>query len=972
MISSARHGCGRTFLPRILSPPFLPIPPAESSRQAILRSQALQCLESPLNATFCRKGKQRTPRRGFGTVARYATAVALLEKEEDPLPADPPDPPDNRRRLPLLDSAFRPRSSRILTHRDRPTLPPLPMTTQSRPQRETSASTKMAGYRASFAHDPIAAFLRFPNLDQSVLEHFTAQDFDNLALPLTKAIREKPEATSDISTEKAEAILLRFRAHLCSLDPDEGGNEEYRRDTRFRGGRITAFFMLCVQLRVVDLAKTVFYKDLLPQIEKGTTAKAAKRIINFLVSSHNERLLIQLFSSPDYPAAPLRFPTAHLTGRLLETIMQAHLRLRQPNAVVKLFDLHSQLKLLPTLESYAHQIQALIELGHIEAVRALRKEMKSATWTDQFRQRLAIMRGQRSLGFDAELEKFALADIDRLNAQPATKFLHALILLRLDRGDTNGAKRLLSRFDLGLVPEERDKVPPDSTTLLLAFKTIARHPEIAQLRVWWDFISSSPGLATDAITALLAQALCEIGLANDAFDMVSAAMSGVVSNCEWRMPPYASKPSIFTCNALLQGMAEEHGADGLMRTAELMRESGVKPDDQTLEYIIVFAQERLEAKPSGLAKLLKGLLDRMPDLRPTIGQLDAIMAEAVKRAGKSTKDVELGMSIGVETTDPTAGLIPIGFFDEAIHDIIQSLRKRGFQSGPRSLANRLRFEAMTGGTINGIPSARLVWNDLIKRGYRPGRRHILALMQGYATAGSMAEAEDVVDLARETDVPVTRAMLMVLLNGWAAVGQMSRAEHAYESIRRLGTNSQGEGLDIIAVTAMIKAFQSNGMFKAAVEVVMSDLPALNKHLDEPAVVVAATALSWFDDSSAALNLIRSNGEKLNFAFRRLVRKIRVRLYRKITRKTATTDDMTAFTMANEMLERDSELRPANVPGAGQHDVYPDRPDRYLEMKRIMDLIGDPPDGELDWIEKRELKMRKKRRGRGRDKAEPKP
>ena len=345
----------------------------------------------------------------------------------------------------------------------------------------------------------------------------------------------------------------------------------------------------------------------------------------------------------------------------------------------------------------------------------------------------------------------------------------------------------------------------------------------------------------------------------------------------------------------------------------------------------------MKANPSELGSLLSDLLKRNPDLRPTIGHLDSIMAEAVKLASTPKYASDVQGSSTWDTLDPAAGLIPLGDFDEAIRDIIQSLRDRGIRSGSKSLANRLRFEAMSGVTIDGVPSARIVWNELVSRGYKPDHRHLLALMHGYANADSMNAAEDVIKLARQTDNPITRGMLMVLLTGWGKRGEPSRSEHAYESIRRLGGDHRGEGLDIVAVTAMIKAFLRNGNFEAAVEVIRTDLPALNQDLDDIAISVASAALMWYQDYSAALNLIRSNGDAMNFVHRRIVRKIRVRLQRKMARGQATKDDFATLELVNRTLQRDDEVRPVDsrtrlMKGDGQR--------LETEKREIIELFGE--------------------------------
>ena len=880
--------------------------------------------------------------RGFNTRLASSAAAALARDEESYQPESPDSLGYDSYPSGTL-SSYRPlildgepsKYGEFEARRGRRAVP------QSIPQHDIDHHI-MAGIRKSSIDDPIGTFLRFSHLDRSVIAHFSAEEFDYLARRLIETVKADPEAAKTVPPQTAEAILLVMRSHLRLL-PSRMPVPHYTPGTRFRGGRVQMFLSLCLIFGAIDLLKEVFNKDFLAQLHRVTNGHSAKRFVIFLVSSQNERLLIELFSSPDYPAKPTKFPPERFTGRILEAVIQAHLRLHQPYAVSKLFELHADHEIVPTLNSYAHYTQALVELGELQAVEVVQRERQAADWTDRFRQQLAIMRGQRSLGFDAELEKSALADIENLNTQSATKFLQALILLRLDRGDTIGAKRLLNRFELGSLSRNMDKLPADNTTLLLAFKIIARQPEIAQLRTWWDYISASPGLATDAITALLVRALCKIDLVDEAFAMVVAAVSGLSPPTTWKIPFHLSKLGILTFNILLRGMTTKHGVVGFKQVANLMRQADVSADEKTLEYVIDFVRHTMEVEPSELAGLLLDLLRRKPDLRATIGHLDSIMDEAIKRTAVFKNSSEVTSNASDNTLDSTAGLSPMGKFDDAVWGIINSLRERGIRSGTKSLANRLRFEAMMGTTINGVPSARLIWNELVARGHKPSRRHLLALIQGYTSAGSMIEAEQVLDLARLTGNSVSRAMLTVLLVGWAKHGDVSRAEHAYESIRRLGNAHRDQGLDIVAVTAMIKAFYSSGMFKAAVELVMTDLPAFNNDLDDRAISVTATALLLFQDYSPALNVIRSYGEELNFVHRRIVRKIRIRLERKCARRLATSEDRIALGVANEMLAKDDEVR-----ARSQRTESTKRDENKLESHRqlILELIGQVSDDDV--------------------------
>jgi hypothetical protein len=151
---------------------------------------------------------------------------------------------------------------------------------------------------------------------------------------------------------------------------------------------------------------------------------------------------------------------------------------------------------------------------------------------------------------------------------------------------------------------------------------------------------------------------------------------------------------------------------------------------------------------------------------------------------------------------------------------VRSLRARGVRSTSRSLATRLRFDAQSHTPLTTAPSVRAVWDDLIARGYKPDKRHFLALMKGYADSGHMMECEDVVLFAKDMGVEPTRGMWMVLMTSYGAVRRpwfnLTKAEKAFQAIRE-----SEQGLDLPAVCAMIGIYYRGGHRKAAANLALS-------------------------------------------------------------------------------------------------------------------------------------------------------
>lgn len=288
-------------------------------------------------------------------------------------------------------------------------------------------------------------------------------------------------------------------------------------------------------------------------------------------------------------------------------------------------------------------------------------------------------------------------------------------------------------------------------------------------------------------------------------------------------------------NNLLRQKSRVNGLEGLEDTLKHFRNSGVKPDDTTVQIVLDCVKTTTTSDPTQLATLLNALLRHSPDLQPSPDHLDFLLGQAVRARSRDShlSRTRIGNNIGnsksndnapstptsvdilespaeIKSDNAQAGLRPSDPFKKAIQGIIQSLQARGARSAAKSLANRLRFEAQAhtsagaatgpGGT-GSLISAQTVWNDMISRGYKPDKRHLLALMKGYAESGHMSECEDVILLAKDIGIEVTRGMWMVLMTAYGRRGDqfdLNRAEKAFQAIKR-----SEQGLDPAAVCAMI-------------------------------------------------------------------------------------------------------------------------------------------------------------------------
>jgi len=717
-----------------------------------------------------------------------------------------------------------------------------------------------------------------------------------------------------IDRQDAGDILLRIKGYLLSLPERKSSKKGYMPGSRLRGRRLRYFLSCCVYLRREDIARDTFIAYFPSQLADHTSpVDELEKYAQFLSGINRHQLLIDSVVHEDYPASK---PHVHLscwTPTVFSAVATAYLSLRIPAPVVRLGDTYRHLKREDgmTASVYTHLLQANVALGKHEEARSIRKAINRTYGSTDglfFEQQMAILQGQKALGFDKQLEDRILQDLPK-NALKSAKLIHRLIQLRLNNGDTEGAKGLLARFDLTLPMGQTNagtKLPPTPGTILIAFSIISRQPNLEQLRAWWNYFQANPVLLSDSAVALVIRAMSALELVEEAHEMIrSRVLEYEPITRIWRLPA-SSDVGIVTMNALTSCMAKYRGLRGLQVSTDLMRQSNISADGATLKVILDAVREHMFAKPQDLAELLKVMLERARNVRAQIGHIDSIMAEAVKLASSPNVSAALSATTLEDLRDPAVGLVPVADFAKTVEVILESLRSREVGSSSTSLASRLRFEALLGGEQGQLPKVDLIWEQLMDMGYRLSHRHMRAIMQGYADAGQMRQAEKVPVLAKQMGIKPTSAMYMVLLRGWAKSNAVWAARKAYDSICALG----GDNPDLIATTAIVGAYCRVRWYHSAVELVRRDMLDNDTFLDEKAILVGMTALRWTGDEIGAIDLLeKRRSNTLNFYLRRAVRQIRVHVQRKIDQQRATNKEHEVLIRIDDILHADIRSRP---------------------------------------------------------------
>jgi hypothetical protein len=672
----------------------------------------------------------------------------------------------------------------------------------------------------------------------------------------------------------------------------------------FAGKRFYRFVRVCLLLGDRELVQTMWREQVERELrvgeemEQGVTKRGqhtikrldAERLVTILADDLKEwRMLLWMLD-------PALFPAKLHTSATLQRYLQAHLATRQPGRVQAIFDTHAELGLTPAKESYNHLVQAKLALGDVVGGRAAillgRKEGK----LDRHEQQMAILRGHRDLGGTAHLQDRVLKNLKSLGEAPLGSTINALIRLRVDQGDMHGAERLLSFHRLDKFADTSSGVegwksfqPTSKDAAFLALKVASRQGDLPRAReIWAELFRTNYADINDNHLSQMVSALCHGGERDEAFNFVMSMVDpdwAYRPNISW---PGTAKPGIRTLNALLNAVPKRHfGLAPLHKVLRLYPRLGVSPDQSTMK-IILNVVGSYHMPPEEMAALLRDLYRMYPDVFPDIGQLNVILAAAM-RSNLTSPRTQLHApplsSSSDSNTSPSAGLTAFKPLRYAIEPVLASLEERGARSNSQTVAIRLRYDALTHASVGGFPTADAVWRSLIDRGFHPDKRHVLALMLGYAQSGAMAEATSVMALAKEVDVEPTNGMWMALLVGWAREGDVARARAAYRKIE-----ASSEGVDIVAVTAMVQANYYALKFDGAADMVRTVLlPKFGDKLDRQALLVATHALKSNNEEMAALELVdRNKGRGLmGRPLRNVVRKLRNWLTKKVQAETET-------------------------------------------------------------------------------------
>lgn len=480
----------------------------------------------------------------------------------------------------------------------------------------------------------------------------------------------------------------------------------------------------------------------------------------------------------------------------------------------------------------------------------------------------------RPLGSATDVQNYALEALQDLDGHLGTITLNSVLQLSIDARDKFGILRALSLFhhesghpslavefgalftlhdgnDSTILERQDIKIPPtppmpDAATFTILINYAARRRDLAtslRLVQRMQSLKLRPDASTtaalmrsfflasrQAAAVRIAADMCSKHVPETLFDAL-----GLSSQPQYEAPfraigiPLA--PTVF--NALMRGVIDDHGLKGARRVLRIMQICKVDPDAKTIEIFMSHLEKAGGARPRELILVLRNLTStKVP---PTLDHVHIIMKSVLRRekllihgsgwdvtaAKFSPRRLDMsrypeGLISGrADSFDPTAGIeLPRKLSYRAlIKPIIQSLSSRQIKSNRKTMAIRLRHEAIAQSDIR---NAEEVYREMLARGMRPTSLHYAALMEGYALSGNLRTAKTVMASALEAGIPANVVMYTILIVGYARQGHPEQAMRVFQNMIAVGIRP-----DIAAVDALASAYFAVGDYQLAKRVLLS-------------------------------------------------------------------------------------------------------------------------------------------------------
>lgn len=544
-----------------------------------------------------------------------------------------------------------------------------------------------------------------------------------------------------------------------------------------------------------------------------------------------------------------------LSTRTLNWGARAAVELRDYAYLANIMDVFTASKFTPQRRTYHIALEGFLRNGDLGRTRSLLDKMTAEGIPPDASTQGIIAMHHRIFGANASVHEQGLAALGQLPIPVATVVLNSLLRQSLDAHDIDGAILVLSHFQfalatpiftalLDITPSADSPFPtahngiPDAGTYAVVLNYLASRAERSRcMGLVHDMVQlgiPSDGRIISGLIHLHVVAGDEAGAVQLVCAMCSKESGGIlrrllkVPKTIQKLPfdPASIPPSTHVFNTLLRGLLPAHGLKAVKAILRVLGQQQLQPNRSTVA-IILQHLTRVEAAPPAAIFQALGWLSKCTT--PDRAQLHALMSRILRQerlelygrgwdlaaaSHSKTRDAVLRdceedrLTSIAKPLEPAAGIQAPSLprYGQCLAPILASLRFRGHTNDSAAFALRLHRDAIR----EELTSAQHVFDSMVRRGFRPNEYHFGALMDGFARAGNMDVAYDLLQNAKHVGIQPNVVMYTILIAGHARRADVDKAEDAFEEMV-----SSGLQPDVGAIDAVVSAHFIAGQYKTA-------------------------------------------------------------------------------------------------------------------------------------------------------------
>ncbi|KAF8844021.1 hypothetical protein BDN67DRAFT_49581 [Paxillus ammoniavirescens] len=487
-----------------------------------------------------------------------------------------------------------------------------------------------------------------------------------------------------------------------------------------------------------------------------------------------------------------------------------------------------------------------------------------------------IVTAYRSLGADPQVHALAFQALRHVDARTSTRVLNSIMQHLLDIGDERSAADYIKH--LGPVATSKEaihklgdtitgadgvtfspihtspntselpRIPPDAATFTILINYLAGQRHFHRVhRVLHQMVEANVKPDTGIVAALI-RTYCLSGHDDMAVSLLAAMLDSeadarsLIASLRVKWVPRTPinvkgiNLTVHVFNAILGRVMEIRGLGGARFIFRVMRSKGIQPNETTIEVFLESLHHTEHVTPRQLIRVLRSM--SLATYGPTIRHLNIILRNVLRRekhlvygsgwdvtASKfsPTREYKAAFPEGhillnAENFDPSSGLARPHHlrYDSLLRPIILALSRKAVKSDRTTIAMRLKHEGIIDPTLG---AAKAVFSHMIDHGMHPNRYHYTSLMDGYARAGNMRDAEHVLQSAKKAGFEPEVVMYTVLISGYGRKGKPELAMKVFRSMV-----SAGVAPDIPAIDALAHGYFAVGAYSVARKVLLELWP----------------------------------------------------------------------------------------------------------------------------------------------------